>query len=142
MFALVDDEDYDFLNQWKWCAHEGRNTYYAVRWENGGLIRMHRLIMKAPKGKLVDHKNGNGLDNQKHNLRKATSQQNAMNMQKYATNTSGYPGVGSRKRGTWRARISVSGKRINLGNYEKFEDAVAARKEAEKTYYGEYARNG
>ena len=72
-------EDYDRLAQHKWCAVKGRDTFYAQRGSNGRVVSMHREIMRAPKGVVCDHKNHNGLDNRKSNLRLCTSAQNQYN---------------------------------------------------------------
>lgn len=81
--AMVDDEDFEFLNLSKWCASRYRNSFRAARHktENGKqtTIYMHREILNAQKDIQVDHRNGDGLDNQKHNLRLATNQQNQFN---------------------------------------------------------------
>jgi hypothetical protein len=80
-FAKVDDEDYDWLNQWKWCAQYNPKTksYYAVRSVKEGVKIMSRVIMGEPKGKLVDHEDHDTLNNKKNNLRVATRSQNGMN---------------------------------------------------------------
>lgn len=144
-FALVDNEYFEFHNQWNWHAKEGKNTVYAVRTEGSGVnkknIKMHREIMNAPKGIEVDHKNGNGLDNRKRNLRYATHQQNQMNKGPQSNNKSGYPGVHLEKgSGKWIAYIKLDGKHINLGRFEILGDAVKVRKAAEKKYFGSFAR--
>ena len=82
--ALVDDEDFEYLNQWRWCAAEHHGNYYAIRSEyiNGRkykTIRMHRLIIGAKKGEQVDHINHDGLCNIKSNLRICTALENANN---------------------------------------------------------------
>lgn len=84
LVALVDDEDYEELSQYKWHAVKHRNTYYAVR--NHPVypsyrvnVKMHRQIMRAQENEIIDHKNGNGLDCQRNNLRIASSSQNAAN---------------------------------------------------------------
>lgn len=77
-FAIVDDEDYEWLSQWNWYAQFGHGIYYAVRndYTNGHKqIRMHREIMGRTTGKFIDHRNGNGLDNHKENLRACTNRQ-------------------------------------------------------------------
>jgi hypothetical protein len=84
LVAMVDDEDYEWLNQWKWCVMKRRKTEYAVRHNvdddgKGHTICMHREIMDAPIGLEVDHINHNGLDNRRDNLRLATRAQNAAN---------------------------------------------------------------
>ena len=72
-FATVDVEDYDWLSQYKWCAAKDRETFYAHRGSNGIAVSMHRAIMHAPKGVICDHKNHNGFDNRKSNLRLCTN---------------------------------------------------------------------
>lgn len=81
-YAKIDDENYDEVSKYKWCAFvdKTRNTIYAIKREhNTKMISMHRLIMKATKGTKIDHKNGDGLDNQKQNLRFANNSENRSN---------------------------------------------------------------
>ena len=98
-FALVDDEDYAYLMQWKWSYSPNRGGY-AVRQigtnKKSKHQSMHRPLMGNPKG-MVDHYNSNGLGNQKSNLRCATQQQNQQNQKKRIDNTSGYKGVSFHK---------------------------------------------
>jgi len=75
-FAIVDPDDYDWLNQYKWYAAKCRTTFYAYRSKTRTTVNMHREIMCAPKGMICDHKNHNGLDNRKSNLRLCTNRQN------------------------------------------------------------------
>jgi hypothetical protein len=127
--TLVDDEDFEELNRFKWCAHNNKNdnTFYSTRsspdingiWRN---IRMHRIIMKCPDNMLVDHINGDGLDNRKENLRIVTGRENQQNQHK--TKSSKYPGVCWHKRhGKWRVAIRYRGKDYNLGTYIDEEEA-------------------
>lgn len=143
-FALVDDEDYEYLNQWKWYAKPHRDTYYAernIRPVKGGnqiQIRMHRQIVNAPDSVLVDHKDRNGLNNQRHNLRQCSNSQNRRNSKLQINNTSGYKGVC--KDGNWyRARIVIDGKRVSLGYFPDPIDAAKAYDSAAKVHYGEFA---
>ncbi len=92
-FAIVDAEDYDWLIRYKWHACKCKNTYYASRVRGGKTIKMHREIMRAPKGLVCDHINHNGLDNRKRNLRLCTNAQNCYNQRASATGTSKYKGV-------------------------------------------------
>ena len=78
-FAIVDAEDYEWLSRHKWCAAKSRDNFYAHRFGDGTIVNMHREIMRAPKGVICDHKNHNGLDNRKSNLRLCTSAQNQYN---------------------------------------------------------------
>ncbi len=86
--ALVDDEDYDQVSQFKWYAGKIRNTYYAMRTVDHATQYMHTLITGYVK---TDHKNGNGLDNRKENLRETTDVQNQHNSQRSRSNTSAFP---------------------------------------------------
>jgi len=141
--ALVDDEDYDYLNQWKWHAVRIRNTYYASRnspYINGRRkpIRMQWKIISVSKGLVADHIDGNGLNNQKSNLRVCTNQQNSFN-HKRGINKSGYKGVGYVD-GLVRARICINGKLIHLGMYKNEIEAAKAYDSAAIYYYGEFAK--
>ena len=139
--AIVDDENYKWLNQWKWRAHKSRNTYYAVRAKNGEHIAMHREILGLTKGdgKLTDHKSRNGLDNQEHNLRICTSFQNQHN-RKPQGGTSKYKGVSWNKRERrWQARIESSGKTIHIGNFTNELKAAEAYDRKAKELFGEFA---
>lgn len=143
MFALVDDEDFDRLQQYTWHARKARSTYYAMtpvltggRQEN---VRMHRLIVGAAQGVEVDHRDGAGLNNQKSNLRQATPSQNRCNRGKTKANTSGYKGVFACGKG-WNARITLHGQRYGLGTYPTREQAAAAYDAAASKLHGEFAR--
>ena len=147
LFAQVDDEDYEYLNQFNWYAAKGHNTPYAMRttFVNGKRTQlgMHRQIMEmAGKGMVVDHKDLDGLNNQKYNLRICTQSQNTINSKKNNKQKtfSKYKGVTRRKdRGTWKAHIGVNNKRIELGNYKNEVDAAKAYNEGAKKYHGEFA---
>lgn len=144
--ALVDDEDFEYFNQWKWSASKQGNTYYALRKvtvsKNKELTTiMHRVITQALHGINIDHINGNGLDNQRKNLRFATKAQNAMNKNKQCNNVSGYKGVSWAKRQKkWRACIMVIGRNVHLGYFTIKETAALAYDKAAEKYYGEFAR--
>lgn len=117
-FAIVDAEDYGWLSLHRWFASKSRATYYAYRYEGGTIVSMHRQIMRAPKGMVCDHKNHNGLDNRKCNLRLCTNAQNLYNKMPKKGCASKYKGVilGNDAK-TWRARIGFKGRRINLGYF-------------------------
>jgi hypothetical protein len=120
--AMVDDEDYAELNAYKWCACKHANTYYAVRYSSRKSgkrtkIYMHREIAKTPREMLTDHKDGNGLNNCKTNLRIATQRQNRQNI--HTAKSSKYPGAYWDKRDErWRSMISVGKERRYLGNFK------------------------
>lgn len=131
-YALVDDEDYEWLNQWKWYAHKNRNTFYATRRKGPRnrqqMIRMHRILLglKEKDGKITDHIDGNGLNNQKHNLRIVTVRENAQNMKNVKT-SSQYPGVCFKKStNKWVAHIYIDGKNKHLGYFEDEYEAYLA----------------
>lgn len=104
-------------------------------------MRMHRIVMNAGKGKVIDHINGNGLDNQKKNLRECTHAENCKNMGQYASNTSGYKGVSWNKcRGMWQAYIKDNGKQRHLGYFPDVIQAAKAYNKASKKYYGKFGK--
>jgi len=139
-FAIVDAEDYDWLSQNKWYAAKSRETFYAYRYSNGTIISMHRQIMRAPKGVMCDHRNHNGLDNRKSNLRLCASAQNQYNKRAKKDCSSRYKGVILRsdcKR--WRARIGFNGKRIHVGDFTNEMDAAMAYDDKAIELFGEFA---
>lgn len=92
--ALVDDTDYDWLIQWKWHAWTAKGKWFAISQEKEGhKMKMHRLIMNAPDGLQVDHRNHNGLDNRRENLRICTNTENSRNRRIRRDNTTGFKGV-------------------------------------------------
>jgi HNH endonuclease/AP2 domain len=142
--AIVDDEDYEFLNRWKWKTHAVGNKFYATRTGGTkGTYRMHRVIMGLTKGDPieVDHINGNSLDNRRRNLRLATHAQNGRNLQMKSSNTSGYKGVTFHKfSGLWHAVITVDRRTVSLGYYHDPKEAHAAYCAAATLHHGEFAR--
>lgn len=148
--TMVDDEDFEYLNQWGWFAQRDAYTLYACRYlpskENKGkktrtLLRLHRVIMDAPKGAVVDHIDGNGLNNQRSNLRVCSLSQNQRNSRKQCNNTSGYKGVSWHKgRRMWQAQIVVNNKKVYLGAYDYVTDAALAYNAGAIKYFGEFAR--
>jgi len=127
--TIVDDDDYDLLNSWRWKVYKSSKTCYAFRniKENGKFkcLHMSRVILNPPKNYVVDHINGNGLDNRRCNLRVVTHRQNHQNLHINKNNGSKYPGVSYHKAGNaWQARIAINGKEIYLGlaksEYEAF----------------------
>ena len=113
-FAIVDDEDFDKLNIFKWYYISNR---YAARWNGKENICMHREIMNTPDKMETDHINGNGLDNRKENLRICTTSENAKNRKGHGT--SKYLGVSwSKKRKKWIAQININGKVKFLGRFD------------------------
>ena len=138
--VLIDEEDWEKISEYRWFVWSGRtnNTLYArVSNEN---TYMHRIILNAPKGTMVDHINGNGLDNRKENLRLCTTRENNANQKKNRNNSSGYKGVAKASNcSKWRAYIRVDYKQIHLGNHNTPEEAARAYDAAAKKHFGEYA---
>ena len=139
--ALVDDEDFEYLNQWKWCAHKHRNTFYVVRNTtlNGKRITklMHGVILN---GKGIDHIDHNGLNNQKSNLRFCTQSQNLMNTKKRANTSSIYKGVHFDNRTKkWLAQINLRGKQIYIKLLSSEVDAARAYNAKATELFGEFA---
>ena len=138
-FAIVDDDDFDFINQWKWFAYYDKDTdsYYAVRSIGPKRILMHREIMKTPKGLLVDHINHNTLDNRKKELRNVTSQQSAMNRKGHFSNPLGHKGV-TKNGNSFRASVYKDGKYLFNKTFRNLEDAINAYEKASQTIQGEF----
>jgi hypothetical protein len=142
--AIVDDSDYERINRWKWSAHSNKGKWYAVRfvgtWPLQECIRMHRTILDAPAGVLIDHRDGDGLNNTRSNLRLCNTIQNAQNRNKQINNTSGYKGVSWAKwANSYRAQIWDNTKKIHLGYFKNAEDAARAYDVAAQKYHGEFA---
>lgn len=141
--TLVDDEDYEWLSQWKWFAYKARNTYYVSRHsEDGKRVDMHREILglKRGDGKLGDHKDRNGLNNQRYNLRIATRELNGFNCKMKSNNTSGFRGVNwSKGNKMWEAKLKISGRRIRCGYFHDRIQAALAYDRVALQYRGKAA---
>lgn len=144
--AQVDDDDYEYLSQWKWAAD---NNNYPVRSERRSetgrkhrkLIRMYRVILNAPDNMQVDHIDVNPLNNQKSNIRLATRSENMRNRKTSKSCKSGFKGVWwNPKRQRWIAYIKYNNRSVVLGRYNnKLQAAHRYNREATKLF-GEYAR--
>ncbi len=137
-FALVDDEDFGWLNQWHWCAHRNRNpngNLYAV----GKLGSMHRVIMKAKPKQILDHKNRNSLDNRRINLRFCTFSQNHQNKISKRKSTSKYKGVSWFKpTKKWCVHICLKRDKC-IGYFDNEADAAKAYDKKAIELFGEFA---
>jgi len=164
-YALIDKQDIDLINEHKWHIWSKGNNSYAItninignksgqKFHKGRLYaprkirkveKMHRLIMKPPKGYEIDHINGDGLDNRRSNLRLCTRSENMMNRRKGPGNcTSQYKGVYKHDRPSYQrcfqSHIFVNKKLKILGYFYTEKEAALAYNEAAKKYFGEFAR--
>ena len=149
--ALVSDKDYQRVSKFKWCVHITRNkngsvkSLYATRgvWLNGSCTArwLHRVILQVSNPKVkVDHKNRNGLDCRRSNLRAATNSQNTSNTKLYSNSTSGLKGVAWNKQSKkWVAYIYADYKRIHLGYFTDKHEAAKIRDLAAKQYHKQFA---
>lgn len=134
---IFDLEDYDAINQYTWYEKICEDISYAVS-SSYKIGRMHRLILKTTDSEVVDHMDGNGLNNRKENLRICKQSENSRNCKTGKNNTTGHKGITNRGC-SWYASITYNYKQIGLGHYKNIEDAIAARKDAEIKYFGSFA---
>lgn len=137
---VLDRDDFDMYGDSKAyiSRYPSGGKYLRIK-NNGKLEFFHRVVMKAKYGQVVDHINGNELDNRKSNLRLATRQQNSWNHKLSVANISGVSGVGFDKRSSrWYAQIGYSSHRYSLGYFDTKDEAITARKQAEERYFGEF----
>jgi hypothetical protein len=134
-FARVDAADFALVAEYKW-NYNGR---YAFAYGADGVVLMHKLILPSHSARLfVDHVDGDGLNNQRHNLRLASHAENMRN-RKATGGKSRFKGVWLSK-GAWRAEIQLNGKKIRLGTFTKEADAARAYDRAAVEYHGDFAR--
>lgn len=141
MSAMVDDCDYDSLNEFRWYTNKNYRTYYAATKRPEQTVQMHRVILSAPMGVLVDHIDGNGLNNQRANLRFASPSENtAHRLHRPAVTSSRYRGVTyNRRTSSWQAGIKVAGKSRHLGLFECEDVAAHAYDAAARRTWGQFA---
>jgi hypothetical protein len=137
--TIIDGDDLPKVEGKRLHMDRDRYVWFHGKNEAGRqtTLKLHRLITGAPAGMEVDHKNGNGLDNRRANLRVCTHAQNMMNMPKVKAR-SGFRGV-RRMKNRWHARIQVRGKETHLGAFPTAEDAWRVRRAAELIHKGEFA---
>lgn len=141
LYAIVDDDDYENVCRYRWHPKRGKNTFYAnthIRRSDGSYTKrfMHQIITGFA---VTDHKNGNGLDNQRHNLRDATHSGNQANRH-VAQGSSPFKGVSWHKgKNTWTARITVNRRLHHLGDFDSEVSAARAYDAAARMLFGSYA---
>lgn len=142
--VLVDDEDFDEQNTWKWHYHSG----YAARWSSskGGkkreIISMHSVIANTPKGMMCDHINHKTLDNRRSNLRNCNNSENQRNSFSESRNKSGYKGVyWNKSLGKWHVQIKIpGGKYTHVGYFSDLVEAAKKYDEFARKYHGDFVR--
>jgi len=147
-YSLVDKEDFKKFSKFRWHIKKGRNKFYAQHCTRmGGAeynVKLHRAILDLNYGdnKMVDHINGNGLDNRKINLRICGYPQNASNSRRYSNNSSGYKGVHWHKlKEKWQATIRYFGNKIHVGYFSTALKAKRAYNKKSKELFGEFHRS-
>ncbi len=152
--ALVDDEDYEYLNQWRWSVMVGKRANYAHGYKDNKIVYMHRAILEDSENMDIDHIDHDGLNNQRHNLRLCSHSDNMKNSKPYGTSI--YLGVHMHtvktkyynkkekkikiaKSSRWLAKIKVANKYISLGRFKQEKDAALAYDNAAKIHHGEFA---
>ncbi len=148
VFAMVDDEDYDSLNTFKWSTRKHGSTFYAFRKRRASdtlgptVVNMHREVLSPPDGYYVDHADGNGSNNTKANLRVCTNSENQRNKSKSGNNKSSkFKGVHFQKSTQrFQAYIKVCKRQIHLGYFQDDVSAALAYNHAAISYFGEFAK--
>jgi hypothetical protein len=136
--AEIDDADMPVVGRYKWCAHRIGARCYAATTIDGKTVHMHRLLVGVPE-KFVDHRDGDGLNNRRANLRVCTARENTLNSRKRLGGTSRYRGVYA-YRGKWSARIVCHGRTYFLGLHPSEKAAALAYNRAARKLFGEFAR--
>ncbi len=135
--------DYERVSRFKWCADRVGLQWYAQRRAYGRTIRMHQFIMNPPKGMVVDHANGNGLDNRRENLRVCTKLENAWNKKRRKQQGAGSQYIGvypcQRPAGKWCIKIQCDGEVTNLSPFDTPEEAARVRDRKAVEFFGDYA---
>lgn len=144
--VLIDDEDVDRVSKHSWVVrHRGRASYVVPKsmkmaMAKTGHSALHRFILSAEKGTIVDHKNRNGLDNRRENLRICSLNENAANRRSPLRSKSGFKGVTYHKQsGKWQGAIKINGKHVHLGLFDSAEDAAKAYDARAHEAHGEFA---
>jgi hypothetical protein len=150
MVALVDDQDYERVSQFNWFASKptvtgritaSRRVAHPTDPKKQQSLYLHRFILNAPPGLVVDHINGNGLDNRRCNLRLATHSQNHANVGLIANNKTGYKGVSvCSKTGKYRVRVHLQGRQLWGGYFTDLIEAARAHDAKAKEVFGGFAR--
>jgi len=140
LVALVDDGDYEWLSKWSWYADKSHKNKWRAARKPDKIIYMHRVITEAAPKEIVDHIDGDPLNNQRKNLRIASKSQNSANSTS-RKGTSVYKGVSRHQRGNcWRVTLTCNGKQKYIGHFQSEVDAAHAYDAAAKKIFGEFSR--
>ncbi|MCK4614354.1 MAG: endonuclease [Thermoplasmata archaeon] len=139
---MVDDEDFEWLNQWRWYAHRNGKTFYAERTVCSDskriCVKMHRVILNAPPDFECDHRNRRGFDNRRKNLRLCNHAENMRNKMSFH-GISHFKGL-TWQEGKWRVRIWFNGRKIHIGSFVSEIKAACAYDRRAVALFGEFAR--
>lgn len=133
---FIDAKDLDVVLKYTWCLSK---TGYLVANINHKVVKLHRYILDVDSRQVIDHINGNPLDNRRNNLRICDQSNNGKNLKLKRNNNIGYPGIRKTHSNTYNVRITFNNKEIHIGNFNTLDEAISARKNAEIKYYGEFA---
>lgn len=141
-WSWIDEEDYPSVSRFKWCANEKECGTYAVTYVRGyGYLTLHSFLMQPPPGKVVDHIDGDSLNNRRSNLRVVTQSQNLMNKRVRRNTVLRFKGVNwDKSRGKWMVKVQKEREVIWIGRFDDEIDAALAYNEAARIHFGEYAR--
>lgn len=139
-YTIIDNIDYELVKNYKWYKIKKRNTWYARTCIQKKCVYIHRLIMNHPEGMMIDHLDGNALNNRRNNLRICTVGQNNRNTRKRKGGTSKYKGVSwCKEKMKWVAHIKVNYKSKNMGCFNNEIEAAEAYNKAALLHFGDYA---
>jgi len=123
-FSKINDDMFDQLIKFSWTSYKHGNNYYAQTTINKHTVQLHRMIICPPSNFVIDHIDGDGLNNQRENLRAVSHRVNLQNQQKHRNGKPVGITVTKNRKKKFRAKIKVSKQEISLGTYENIEDAI------------------
>lgn len=141
--TIVDDDDFESVSKYKWYAQRRRNTFYAVRHIKSGdkyiNLQLHRFLMNPKTGMCVDHRDCNGLNNQRMNLRVCTHAENTRNLRHKRKNAAKYRGIYMSSSGKYIAKVRFNYKQYNSRSFPTSDEAITAHREMIRSLHGEFS---